>query len=121
MNKNDSIRVRTLGAALALATLAAAAPASAAIVAATGTITHINTYPEFGGGDFVFRLSSYVAGCESGFWLAPSQPGFKTTVAFLMQSRAMGESISVAGNTAQIWSGSGSNFCKVDWVAVAPQ
>jgi hypothetical protein len=108
------------GVTLALAMLAVAPPASAAIVAASGTITHMNTYPEFGGGDFVFRLSNQVAGCEGGFWLSPSQPGFKTTLAFVLQARASGETISVAGNNALIWNGAATPYCKVDWITVAP-
>jgi hypothetical protein len=109
-----------MAAALALTTLVMAPPASATVVYSTGTVTHINTYPEFGGGDFVFRLSSYVAGCESGYWLSPSQPGFKTSVAFVLQARAAGESISVGGNNAVVWTGSATSYCKVDWLAVAP-
>jgi hypothetical protein len=117
--KSRWMSARVLGVTLALAMLALAPPASAAIVVASGTITHMNTYPEFGGGDFVFRLSNQVAGCEGGFWLSPSQLGFKTTVAFVLQARATGDTITVAGNNALMWNG-GASYCKVDWITVAP-
>lgn len=111
------VRIACLG--LALSALLMSPPSSAAIVGASGTVININTYPEFGAGDFVFRLSNYVVGCEGGFWLSPSQPGFKTSVAFILQARATGETITVGGNNAQIWNGSASNYCKVDWLAVS--
>ncbi|MEO8016529.1 MAG: hypothetical protein ABI769_01840 [Pseudomonadota bacterium] len=108
---------RPLRMLFAMTVLAVSTQASATVVAAAGTVVNINTYPEFGGGDFVFKLSTVVAGCEGGFWLSPSQPGFKTSVAFVMQARATGESITVGGNNGLIWNGSGSAFCKVDWLA----
>ena len=92
--------------------------AFATVVSAAGTVAQINTYGDFGSGDFVFRLSTYVVGCEGGFWISPSQPGFKTLVAAVLQARATGESITVGGNDALIWNGSGSRFCKVDWFAM---
>jgi hypothetical protein len=109
--------IRMLSMAIAGAMLVASPQVSATIVGATGTVVQIYTYPDFGSGDFVFRLSATVAGCEGGFWLSPSQPGFKASVAFVMQARASGESITVGGNDALIWNGSGSKFCKVDWLA----
>jgi hypothetical protein len=43
----------------------------------------IHTYPNFGTGDVVFSLVTPVSGC-SGFWLNPSEPGFKQTYTTLM-------------------------------------
>lgn len=115
-------KMSMIGPACAMSAMAmlVAAPAAATVVPASGTIIQINTYAEFGNGDVVFRLSNHVAGCEGGFWLSPSQLGFKTTVAFIMQARATGETITVGGNDALIWSGSASRFCKVDWVSITP-
>jgi hypothetical protein len=112
-------RARALGSGFAIAMLAMSLPASAAVVPASGTVAVVYAYAEFGSGDFVFRLSTTAAGCEGGFWLSPSQPGFKTLVAFVMQARATGETITVGGNNALIWNGSGSSFCKVDWLYAA--
>ena len=101
----------SIAAVLALAS----AIANAAVVVSTGTVSQLFTYQDFGGGDVVFRLSTQPSGCY-GFWLAPSQPGFKTTVAFIMKAQTTGESIQVGGDNAQIWNGSASPFCKVDFV-----
>jgi len=104
---------------VALTMLTLSPQASATVVSASGTVMQINTYGDFGSGDFVFRLSTYVAGCEGGFWISPSQPGFKTLVAAVLQARATGESISVGGNDALIWNGSASKYCKIDWFAMS--
>lgn len=111
-----------IGLACAMSAMAmfAAAPAAATVVPASGTVVQINTYTEFGNGDVVFRLTNNVAGCEAGFWLSPSQLGFKTNVAFIMQARATGETITVGGNDALIWNGSAGRYCKVDWVSIMP-
>jgi hypothetical protein len=90
-------------------------PASATVVASSGTIVTIITYPNYGNGDFTFRLSSQPAGCY-GFWVSPSQPGFTTTIAYILKAHAAGESIVAGGDNAQIWGGSGSSYCKLDYV-----
>jgi hypothetical protein len=100
---------------LALAVLAASATAHADIVASTGPVTVIVTYANFGSGDFAFRISNQPAGCY-GFWLSPQQPGFKTSVAFILQARATGEPVLVGADKAQLWTGSGAPWCKVDYV-----
>jgi len=101
----------SIAASLALASMMA----HAAVVVSTGTVAAFVTYGDFGGGDVAFRISNQPPGCY-GFWLAPSQPGFKTTVAFVMKAQTTGESIQVAGDNTQIWNGSGSPFCKVNYV-----
>jgi hypothetical protein len=75
----------------------------------------ILSYATYGNGDFTFRISNPVAGCY-GFWLSPQQPGFKTSVAFVLQARATGEPVRVGADNAQLWAGSGDQWCKVDYV-----
>jgi len=116
MDVRGKPRIRKLIALLLFAPLLSAPPASATVVGSSGTVIQIISYPEFGAGDFVFRLSSYPPGCGGGFWPSPSQAGFKTTVAVILQARARGQSITVGGNDAAIWTGSNSPFCKVEWV-----
>lgn len=96
--------------------LAVAAAAHAAIVHAVGTVTVILTYLNHGQGDFTFRISNPPPGCAAGYWISPSQPGFKSAVAFVMQARATGETLLVGADTAQLWNGSGDQWCKVDYV-----
>jgi hypothetical protein len=93
--------------------LLATAPASATVLSSSGTVIQVVAYAEFGGGDFTFRLSNYPPGCAGGFWLSPNQLGFKTNVALILAARAKGQSLTVGGDNAQIWTGSASPFCKV--------
>jgi hypothetical protein len=80
-----------------------------------GTVTVVLSYADFGNGDFSFKISNQPSQCV-GYWLSPSQPGFKTAVAWLLQARATGEVIRVAADTAQLWPGSGDAWCKVNYV-----
>jgi hypothetical protein len=107
--------LRTIAAVL-LALTGFSSSAHATVVAGTGTVTVVLSYATFGGGDFTFRISNPPAGCEEGFWLTPGQPGFKTSVAFILQARATGEVVLVGGDNAQLWNGSGGHWCKVDYV-----
>ncbi len=88
----------------------------AAMVHSTGTVTVILTYLDHGQGDFTFRVSNPPAGCSGGFWISPTQPGFKSAVAFVLQARATGEPVLVGADTAQLWNGSGDQWCKVEYV-----
>jgi hypothetical protein len=88
----------------------------AAMVHASGTVTVILTYLNHGQGDFTFRISNPPSGCNTGYWISPSQPGFRSAVAFVMQAKATGETILVGADTAQLWNGSGDQWCKVDYV-----
>jgi hypothetical protein len=107
--------IASICAFLAVATITASAAVHAAIVAGTGSVTVILTYTDFGNGDFVFRISNQPAGC-SGFWISPQQPGYKTSVAYVLQARASGELVLVGADNAQLWTGSSGQWCKVDYV-----
>jgi hypothetical protein len=89
---------------------------NAAVVTAVGNVTVIVTYADWGNGDFTFRTSSMPASCY-GYWISPSQPGFKTLVAFILKAHATGEPVLVGADNALIWNGSASTYCKVDYVA----
>jgi hypothetical protein len=81
--------------------------------ATTGTISVLITYADFGGGDVTVRLSSQPASCPGGFWLAQSQLGFKSTLAFLLAARTAGENVLIGAETTAIWTGSGTTFCRI--------
>jgi hypothetical protein len=111
----SSLARMTRCAAVLMAAILLSPPANAAVVASTGNITVILTYADYGGGDVGFRISNQPSGCY-GFWLSPSQPGFKTSMAYILKAHAAGEPILVGGNTSQLWSGSAGPWCKVDYV-----
>lgn len=106
-----SLNVATLCAALALAS-----PTPAAIVGDyTGRmVTEFYSYEMYGGGDVVFRTNPGITGCEGGFWLSPSDPGFKQTVATLLSAFHTRASVRVWAHNDRIWTGSGSPVCKLD-------
>src|SRR6188768_4317725 len=66
------------GLALVGAFLVASAAQAVEVPSSTTQVGWIHTYPSFGAGDVIFSLVAPVSGC-SGFWLQPSEPGFKQT------------------------------------------
>ena len=46
-------------------------------------VAQIYSYPTYGGGDVVFTTDDPTTGCEAGFWLRPTDPGFKSTLALV--------------------------------------
>lgn len=95
-------------------------PAEATIVASIGNVALLHTYATFGGGDVVVRLSSQPATCASGFWLSPTQPGFKNNLAFLLSVKAAGDAVLIGADDAAMWSGSAGSYCRVDYIATPP-
>ena len=107
-------------AALWSAALIVAAPAAMATVqSAPVTITRYVTFSDFGGGDVVIVPSSATAGCADGFWLRPADPGFKSLYATLMMAYATRSTVTIAGYTDSVWTGSSGTFCRV--YAITPE
>lgn len=84
----------------------------------TGTPSQVtpNTvwmYSAFGGGDVVFKqTTSGISQCF-GFWLRPTDPGFKVNVAALLMAIQTQSAIAVVVDDSQLWTGSGSPYCLV--------
>lgn len=88
--------------------------ANAALVGSSNvTVTRVNAFSQFGGGDLVFTVSSPVAGCD-GFWLRPSDPGFQTLSALVMTLYASKLQTQVFAYDNELWPGSAtSKLCRV--------
>jgi hypothetical protein len=71
------------------------------------TITSINSYSEYGGGDVIIYGSTGVTGCNDGIWLSQSDSGFKANMAILMMVYANNKFLNGYIDTSQLWSGSG--------------
>jgi hypothetical protein len=73
------------------------------------------SYSTFGSGDVVFALSggSGLSQCAGGFWLRPSDAGFKTNVAVLLSAIQGQTAIRVYADDSQIWNGSSAQYCLV--------
>lgn len=92
--------------------------AQAANVKSSGTISELQVYTTFGGGDVIFKLTSPASGCI-GFAVLASSTGFKQTYAMLLAAAMNGKPINVQAFNDKKWNGSGSFYCVVD--SVGPQ
>ena len=118
MHISPRLAWRAWSATLACALLTCAPVAHSTVIAASGKVVGMLSYANFGGGDFTFKLASQPAGCSGGFWLSKSQPGFQASVAFILKAHTTGEQVLVGADNAQLWTGSGDQWCKVDYVGV---
>jgi hypothetical protein len=99
----------------------ASIPARATIVTPTAsvTVTRSFAYTAYDGGDFVFSTSGTAPGCANGWWIAASDPGFKSAVAAVLAAQVAGSFIVVYGDNASLWSGSPSgDYCHVQNVGL---
>jgi len=87
--------------------------------AAAATITQSYAYASYGGGDFVFSTSIGASGCENGWYIKATDPGYKAVVATVLTAQAGGNFVQVYGDNADIWSGSPSgHYCRVQTVGI---
>lgn len=63
-----------------------------------GQVTRLITYNSYGDGDVVFRISEPTASCY-GYWLSPTDSGFKNSLAFILSARHTNTDVAVGGIT----------------------
>jgi hypothetical protein len=84
------------------------------------SITQSFAYTNYGGGDFVFTTSAQASGCESGWYMKATDPGYKAAVSVVLTAQAAGLQVIVYGDTADLWTGSPSgHFCRIQTVGVS--
>jgi hypothetical protein len=96
--------------------------ASAAVVTpgASVTVTQSFAYTSYNGGDFVFSTSSPATGCGSGWYIASTDPGYKSAVAAVLTAQAGGNYVQIYGDNSVLWSGSPSGqYCHVQTIGVS--
>jgi len=110
---------------------ASVATAAAILVPALASATIVNTgvpvtivqsyaYATYDGGDFVFSTSSGVSGCESGWYVKGTDPGYKAVVSVVLTAQAAGLQVMVYGDNSDLWSGSPSgHYCRIETVGVS--
>jgi hypothetical protein len=77
-------------------------------------------YASYGGGDFVFTTSAAAPGCESGWYVKASDPGYRAVVATVLTAQAAGTQVTVYGDNSDLWLGSPSgHFCRVQTVGIS--
>lgn len=92
--------------------------ANAALVSVTGKVTSTYSYSDFGTGDVVFQMNSIGVGCEAGFWLRPTDPGFKSNLSFLLAAQLSGRTVAILGYNDSIWGGSSGKFCRLYQISI---
>jgi len=96
--------------------------AVAAIVSPPSPVSISQTfaYASFGGGDFVFSTSLAAAGCESGWYVKSTDPGYKSVVATVLAAQSDGAQVTVYGDNSDLWPGSPSgHFCRIQVVGIS--
>lgn len=97
--------------------------ASAAIVTpgTPVTITQSYAYSNFDGGDFVFSTSTGAPGCGSGWYVKPTDGGYRSVIAEVLAAQAAGLPVVVYGDNSDLWAGSPSGqYCRVQTVGMSP-
>jgi hypothetical protein len=84
------------------------------------TITQSYAYTSYDGGDFVFSSSAAASGCESGWYLKSTDPGYKAAVSTVLAAQAAGLQVVVFGDPTDLWSGSPSgHYCRLSVVGLS--
>jgi hypothetical protein len=95
--------------------------ATAAIVTpgVSVTVTQSYAYSTYNGGDFVFSTSTGATGCENGWYVKATDPGYRAVVAAVLTAQAGGNFVLVYGDNADIWSGSPTgHYCRGQSVGI---
>jgi hypothetical protein len=84
------------------------------------TITQSYAYTSYGGGDFVFSTTIGATGCETGWYVKTTDPGYKAAVSTVLSAQAAGLQVVVYGENTDHWSGSPSgHYCRLVLVGVS--
>ena len=93
---------------------------AAEVISARQPIARVVIYTTYGSGDVVGTLvSGMPSGCF-GFWLRPSDLGFKSAYADLISSYHTNKSIIVGVENTSIWAGSANPYCRLVWIDHSP-
>jgi hypothetical protein len=106
---------------LPLIVACAAVGARAAIVTPGVAVTVIKSYAysNFDGGDFVFTTTSAPAGCGSGWYVQPTDGGYRAIIAVVLTAQASGLQVIVYGDDSQLWAGSSGQYCHVQTIGLS--
>ncbi len=113
VKKEDSLKI-----VLTIIGLLMVASVNAAQEDSHGTITNIYSYTQYGGGDIQIQVSHPSPSCQGGFWLSPDDPGFTSTLSFLLSGYHAGSTFHFSGENTQIWGGSGADYCRLTSVGL---
>lgn len=80
------------------------------------TVNRFFVFSDFGGGDVAFITSAPTTGCPGGFWLRPTDPGYKSLYAMLAMAYATKSPVQVTAYDDSIWTGSTGVYCRVYYI-----
>jgi hypothetical protein len=84
------------------------------------TVTQSYAYSNYDGGDFVFSTSIHAPGCGSGWYVKPTDGGYKAIIAVVLTAQAAGLQVVVYGDNSDLWTGSPSGqYCRVQTVGIS--
>jgi hypothetical protein len=87
------------------------------VTSPTTKVTRLVGYSQAGGGDVVFETSIPTPGCEGGFWLRATDPGFASLLSMVITYRASREDVRIYAESAVLWTGSSNKYCHVYGIA----
>jgi hypothetical protein len=120
MHRLKSLNVAAAIAVAAVLPVAKFADAAQVSPGVPVTVTQSFAYTTYDGGDFVFSTSAAASGCESGWYIKATDPGYKAAVSTVLAAQAAGLQVLVYGDTADLWSGSPSgHYCRLSVVGVS--
>lgn len=71
-------------------------------------------------GDVLVALDKPTPGCEQGYWLRPTEPGFKQSFSLVTAAHLSGRTVRLAGFNDLLWSPGLPNakFCLLDTISL---
>ena len=119
MSKTHRIRV-VLQAFVAASTVSMSAAAAIVTPGVPVTVLQSYAYSNFDGGDFVFQTSTAATGCSSGWYVKPTDGGYRAIIAVVLAAQSAGVQVVVYGDNADLWAGSPSGqYCRVQTVGLS--
>jgi hypothetical protein len=101
--------VAAMGVAALLFSLAAAA--QSVVPTPVTRVTRVMTYSQFDGGAVLFQTRDIITGCENGFFIRKSDPGFDALLSLLLSTHRDGAPVQVYAETGVLWPFSAGNYC----------
>ena len=77
-------------------------------------ITMVQSYPEYGEGDVIFKINNPATICK-GYWLSPSTPGFNANLSLVLSAYHSTADVRIWGHeeASNKWPGSTTHLCKL--------
>lgn len=76
-------------------------------------------YVTFGEGDILIIVDTPMIGCDSGYWMRKTDPGYESLLSIQLSAFHAKSTVRIHGHDDQLWNGdAGSKYCKLNWVRI---